>query len=126
MSFRTRHWATLALLLAAVGCTPDDQRVDSVDMDRIRQRREAFPADGLAQLDSGNVAFGDQSYEAALAHYRKASELMPDNAASWYGVSMAEGALGRHKEAEAAMQRVRRLAPGASLIHVPDTSGAAQ
>ena len=127
MKSRTRpSWVVMTLLLTAAGCTPDDQRVDSVDMDRIRQDREEFPEAGLAQLDSGNLAFRGKDYEVALTHYRSATELMPDNAAAWFGITMAAEALGRPEVADSGIERARALAPGASLIHAPDSSGAMQ
>ena len=107
----------------AVGCVPDDQRTDTLDADRVRQQRESFPPEGLAELDAGNAAYGEGDYETALARYRAATEIMPDNAASWFGISMAASALGMEELADSAMETARGIAPGASLIHPGDTTG---
>lgn len=106
------------------GCAPDDQRTDTLDVDRALQQREAFPAEGLVELDAGNEAYGRGEYEVALTHYRSATEIMPDNAASWFGIAMAAGALGMTELADSATEQAQSLAPGASLIHPVDSGGA--
>ena len=113
----TRLLLGVLLLGGLVGCRADDQRTDTLDPERAMQRREAFPEAGMAQLDSGNVAFGEERHEAALAHYRRATEIMPDNAASWFGIAMAAGALGRPELADSALTEARKHAPGATMIH---------
>ncbi len=113
-----------ALLLGSLlGCMAEDQRTDTLDPARAQQRRESFPEDGLAQLDSGNVAYGDAQFEAALAHYRRATEIMPDNAASWFGIAMSANALHMPALADSAMTAARKLAPGATLIHPIESGG---
>ena len=121
--FGTSAVLGVILLGGLTGCRADDQRTDTLDPARAQQRREAFPAEGLAQLDSGNTAYGDQQYEAALAHFRRATEIMPDNAASWFGISMTANALGRAALADSAITEARKIAPGATLIHPVDSIG---
>lgn len=122
----TRIGALVSVFLAtgAGGCMPDDQRTDTLDPERAQQRRDALPPDGLAQLDSGNTAYSEGSYEAALGHYRRATDIMPDNAASWFGIAMASTALGDSLVADSAMTRAREIVPGASLIHPNGRDGA--
>ena len=117
--------AGVLLLGVTVGCSPaeDDQRTETFDAERAEQRREAFPEEGLAELDAGNEAYGEGEYETALEHYRNATEIMPDNAASWFGIAMAAGALDRPELADSAMVQARSLAPGATLIHPTDSAG---
>ncbi len=70
-----------------------------------------------AQLDSGNAAFKVKEYRGALAHYRAAADRQPSLAAAWFGVYMAEKALGNAAGADSAMRRVQALAPGTMGAH---------
>lgn len=110
--------APLALTLAV--CRPDDQRTDTVDPTRARSN---LPAATVAQLDSGTAAFRAHDFEAALRHYRAATEISPEEAGGWFGVYMTQRALGNEAAADSALLRVREVAPGASLLH--DTAGGA-
>lgn len=106
-----------ALALGACG-PPDDQRTDTVDPEDTP--RNEISAAGVAQLDSGNAAYSAAAYEAALRHYRAVTESDPEQATGWFGVYMAQHALGRIDEANEALERARSLAPGASLVR-PDS-----
>ena len=101
---------------AAMSCRPDDQRADTLDLDEAAQKRESMPSAAVAQLDSGSQAYRADDFESALHHYTEATELAPDVAASWFGVYMAQHALGNVEESAAALERARRVAPGATLI----------
>jgi hypothetical protein len=117
----------LALVAAAVltGCRQDrplgDQRTDTVTPQTIEQARANWPA-GLSEvIDSANAAYSAGNYAAASGLYRRGTELAPDVTASWFGIYMAEHALGNIAAADSAMTRAQSLAPGASLIHIgPD------
>jgi tetratricopeptide (TPR) repeat protein len=119
----------IALVLVAAGslaaCRQDgprgDQRTDTVTPQTMEQARANWPA-GLAEvIDSANAAYSAGDYEAAVALYRRASEMAPDVTATWFGIYMAEHARGNIAAADSAMARAQSLAPGASLIHVsPD------
>ncbi len=120
---RTGSFLGALLLGSLLGCMAEDQRTDTLDPERARQRREAFPEEGLAQLDSGNVAYGEAQYETALAHYRRATEIMPDNAASLFGIAMSANALNLPALADSAIAAARKVAPGATLIHPVEPGG---
>ena len=107
----------LAVAALAWGCRPEDQRTETVDAEAAWRSRAAWPPEVVAQVDSGNAAFRDQDVEAALAHYTNATEGMPDNAAAWFGVHMAQLALGNQASADSALAMAQQAAPGASLIH---------
>ena len=130
--------AALALLLVMSACRdeeqPTDQMTGDVTSDAIRQARADWPA-GLSELiDSANAAYSAQDFTAASGMYRRAAVLAPDITAPWFGLYMAEHALGNTAAADSAMQKAQALAPGASLLHStpgdtvlppahPDTSG---
>ncbi len=74
--------------------------------------RPAVALGAAAQLDSGNAAFRAKDYTGALAHYRGAAERQPQLAAAWFGVYMAQSALGNKTAADSAMRRAQALDPG--------------
>jgi len=118
----TKRPLAIVLLLAAVmSCRPDDQRTDTVSAETAMQARDKLPAEVLAQLDSGSAAYKVDDHEGALAHYTRATELAPDEAAGWFGVYMAQHALGDHDASQAALKRARSANPGATLISPSDT-----
>lgn len=114
-----KPWMIAALALAVVaGCDrPDDQRTETLDPVEARQERESFPPELVARIDSGNAAFEAEDYDAALRHYRAATEIDDQVAAGWFGVFMVHNARGEQEEADQALARARELAPGASIIH---------
>jgi tetratricopeptide (TPR) repeat protein len=118
-----RHPALLAVLATAVavgGCErPDDQRTGAIRDADVRAARAQLEPAAAAALDSGNAAYRERDYQRALAHYTAAVEMHPELAAGWFGIYMAQLALGNPEAAEAAMAQARIHAPGASLMH-PD------
>jgi tetratricopeptide (TPR) repeat protein len=118
---RTRHALTLLLVLAAaVSCRPDDQRTDTLDAEQGMQSRENMPPEAVAHLDSGSAAFRADDYQEALRQYTLVTEIAPDIGAGWFGVYMAADALGDAERAKAALDRARRVIPGATLLHDGD------
>jgi hypothetical protein len=130
--------AALALVLAMGACReeeqPTDQMTGDVTPEAIRQARADWPAGLSEMIDSANTAYSAQDFTTASAIYRRAAVLAPEITAPWFGLYMAEHALGNTAAADSAMQRAQSLAPGASLIHGtpgdtalppahPDTSG---
>jgi Flp pilus assembly protein TadD len=109
----------IVLIVAAAtlaGCRPDDQRTETIDA-REQGARPAMSEEALARLDSGNAAFRAQDFEGALTHYRRVSELEPDQSPGWFGIHMAQTSLGNDAAADSALRKVQSLAPGASLVH---------
>lgn len=110
--------ALVAITLVIAACDPgDDQRTDTITREDVRGAQAALDPAVVAALDSGNAAYRETDYPAALRHYQRATELDDDLAAAWFGVYMAQLALGNLDAAEQAMDRAQTLAPGASLIH---------
>lgn len=109
-----------ALAVTSTACRPDDEKTGSVNVQAGQQARSELPPAVVAHLDSGSVAFRANDYEAARRHYREAARLAPKQASTWFGVYMAEKALGNAAAADSALARVRELAPGATLLHTSD------
>jgi len=106
----------LGLALSSWACRPDDQRTDTIDPTGGGSRGAMSPQ-AVAQLDSGNAAYRAGNHQEALTHYRRVTELEPDQSPGWFGLHMANLALGNRASADSALERVQSLAPGASLIH---------
>lgn len=114
----TRAIAFLLLAASALAaCRRDaDQRTETVRPETMRQAREALAPAVVAQIDSGNAAFRTRDFERARAYYRRAVQLDSTAAAAWFGVYMAETALGDADAAEAALRRAQAAAPRATLL----------
>jgi uncharacterized membrane-anchored protein len=108
----------LGLAFLIGGCQQaEDQETGSLDRETVRETRAQLDSALVAALDSGNAAYRNGDYESAREHYQSVVDADEDVAAGWFGIYMAEVALGNQEAADAAMDRARDLAPGASLIH---------
>lgn len=87
--------------------------------------RQAWPEGVAAAVDSGNAAFRAGDYGAARRHYAEATRAGPEVPAAWFGLYMAEGALGNAAAAESALARAGDMASAARAHHLPpaDTGG---
>jgi len=74
-------------------------------------RASLLPPEAQMHLDSGNAAYRAKDYRGALAHYREAARMEPDQPATWFGVGMAANALGDKAVADSATAQVERLSP---------------
>lgn len=104
-------------LVVLSGCRPEDQRTDSVDPVAARQERESWDPAMAAQLDSGNAAIRADEHARAREHFIRVTEMAPDVAAGWFGLYLAEQGVGDAEAAQAALERARSIASGATLIH---------
>ena len=115
-----RILAVLALTaLTAAGCDqPDDQETGSISREEVEQARQDLGPEVLEALDAGNEAYRAGNYEEALELYRQANEAHVGGgvAAAWFGIYMAELALGNEEAASEAMETARELAPESNLI----------
>lgn len=115
--------AFLVTSLALGGCgPPDDQPTGSVERDAIQNARAEWPAGVSEAVDSGNAAYRARDFNGASQHYRRAIDAGPDIGAAWFGLYMAERALGNAAAADSALERARALLPGASLLRSTDTA----
>lgn len=117
-----RPTVAIAVALAMAACgAPNDQETGSIDSQEVRRARADLDPDLVEALDSGNAAYRRGDYDEALDYYHQAVDVDDKVPAGWFGVYMAEAALGHPEAADSAMARAQELAPGASLIH-PDTN----
>lgn len=112
--------AALAFVLAAAACGPSEPPVPPAqDAPEQAPAEPLIPAEVSAQLDSGTTAYRENDFQAALAHYTRATEGAPSLAAAWFGVYMAQQALGDSAAAQAALQKAQELDPQALSGHAP-------
>lgn len=110
-----KYWLVCLVLIGA--CRPDDQSTGSIKQEDVRKARTKLPSAAVAQLDSGNAAYRARDYQRAVQHYQAAIGIDSEQAAPWFGIYMAESALGNVTRADSALQRAQKIAPGATLIH---------
>lgn len=118
----------LAALVAAVlvacggGETPTPRAGDGADTTAtgtsVVPRRD-MPPEVAAQIDSGNAAYRAREFEEARRHFLRATELDPDLATAWFGVHMAEKALGNAAAADSALRRAGEAGEAARSHHMP-------
>lgn len=109
----------LLLMLVAVGCGGEgaQERVPLNGPPAGQADPTALPAAIQEGLDAGNTAYRAGDYEQALDHFREVTHAAPDLAVGWYGVGLAQAAMGNPDAADSAMMEVHRLAPDLPLQH---------
>ena len=130
----------VSLVLAACGSgTPEEKRrplgearqAPAAGPGAVSDGGEAgaslLPPEAQVHLDSGNAAYRAKDFRAAMAHYRQAARVVPDQPAPWFGVGMAANALGDRAAADSANAQVQRLSPamepGAHPVVPPAADG---
>lgn len=110
---KPRSPLTVLAVLAAAGlaaCASEPEEADPFGGADVAA--SALPSPEVrAELEAGNAAYREDDFETALAHYTEATRMAPELAAAWFGVSMAQEALGNVAEAQEAMQKAMDLAP---------------
>jgi tetratricopeptide (TPR) repeat protein len=71
----------------------------------------AHPNDERARLSLGNYYFGQQEYEQAIAHYKKATELAPSYSPAYNILGYAYRQQGNYQDAEQAFKKYIELIP---------------
>ena len=79
--------------------------------------RASWPAELTARVDSANLAYSEGRYEDAAATYHELSREHADVGAVWFGLYMAEHALGNDAVADSALARAEAIAPGLGGMH---------
>lgn len=116
---RTKKWLPILLVVALVGCSEEEGRRVPLGEDTAQsdQRREAWP-EGLAVLvDSANAAYAAERYEEAAEIYRDLAEEHANIGTVWFGLYMAEKAVGNEDAAVTALERAESINPGLGMMH---------
>ncbi len=110
---------TCLVLSGLVACGPTDSGAEAGGSSVSQPSRDELPPGLAALLDSGTVAYRAGDYEAARGHYMAAADQAPEVASTWFGVYLAESALGNGDAAAEAMERFRELGGAADMHHTP-------
>ena len=112
--------------LAVAGCGEEEaQRIPlGEDAAQSEDRRANWPEELTAQVDSANLEYSNAQYEAARERYAALTEQYPDISTVWFGLYMAESALGNDEAAAAALEKAESMAPGLGRMHDAAESGA--
>jgi tetratricopeptide (TPR) repeat protein len=117
---KTSRFLVALLALTAVSgstaCRPKEEETGTITAQQATKAQEELPPAVRAQLDSANEAFRAGDHKTALEHYTKARDLKSDVAAAWFGIYMAQHALGNEDSAKAALTEAQKISPGATLI----------
>lgn len=91
----------------------------------MSSRGSSLPPAVRARLDSGNTAYRAGDYGESLRHFRAATGDSAGGEAAWFGVYMAQKALGNDAAADSALNRAGELGKRPSFHPSPsDTAGA--
>ena len=96
----------------ACGAAEEEAAPEVAAEPEVNEGRAALSGEALAQLDSGNVAYSAQALEDALRHYQRVTELAPEQASGWFGIYMAQTALGNTEAADEAFDRAQSFTEG--------------
>jgi hypothetical protein len=117
-----RHLTYMARLLAGTGATllsfacrpPEPAPAGTIDATGAD-----LPAAVHAHMDSAAAAYSDGDFPGARTHYSTATDSAPDLAAGWFGLVLAERALGNIPAADSALGRARSIAASDSVTARP-------
>ena len=101
----------VAVALAACGGeeSPEPIRFSGPEVD---QARNSWAPELVALVDSGNAAYRTGHYDEARRLFTRGTTNHPHNGAVWFGLYMAEHALGNVEAADSALAKAENLTPG--------------
>lgn len=100
----------------------DSAAASSSGAEGVAPRRTDVTPAARVQLDSGNASYRAQDYQEAGRHYRAALEAEPGLTSAWFGIYMAESALGNRAAADSARAHLGQMGGGAAA-HVSPHAG---
>lgn len=115
--------AALAVLVACGG--EEGERVElGESQGRVEQGGQGRPdaranwtPELTARVDSANAAYAAGDYERAAAIFTALTEEQPELGVAWFGLSMAERAMGNDEAADAALAKSEARSPGLGRLH---------
>ncbi len=117
---RRKSWVWAVALVAVAACGGEEaERVELGDpQEEVRAgARESWSPELTARVDSANAAYAAEAYETAREIYTAITEENPELGVAWFGLSMAERALGNEEAAEAALAEAEARNPGLGRMH---------
>ncbi|NIP79233.1 MAG: hypothetical protein GWM90_08500 [Gemmatimonadetes bacterium] len=118
---QTRKWIVAAAVIGLAACGEEEAERIPLGQEQAepaaQQRRAAWPAELVAAVDSANLAYSEERYEEAAEIYRGLTEEYGDIGTVWFGLYMAENAMGNTEAAQAALERAEERSPGLGQMH---------
>jgi tetratricopeptide (TPR) repeat protein len=117
---RRTSWVWAVALVAVAACGGEEG--DRVELGEQQQEaranaRESWSPELTARVDSANAAYAAGDYETAREIYTAITEEDPELGVAWFGLSMAERALGNEEAAQAALAEAEARNPGLGRMH---------
>lgn len=123
---RGTGWVSAAALAVLVACGGEEgERVDLGESQRSVEQGGQSRSDAragwtpalTARVDSANAAYAAGDYEQAAAIFTALTEEQPELGVAWFGLSMAERAMGNDEAADAALAESEARSPGLGRVH---------
>lgn len=114
-----RKWIAVVAVLAVAACSEEEGRRVPLGQDTAQSadRRASWPAELTARVDSANAAIANDEPAVAAEIYRELVQEYPEIGTVWFGLYMAEDALGNTEAAAAALERAEAITPGLGRMH---------
>lgn len=117
---RRTNWVWAVALVAVAACGGEEG--DRVELGNEQQEtragaRESWSPELTALVDSANAAYAAGDYETAREIYTGITDEDPELGVAWFGLSMAERALGNEEAAQAALAEAEARNPGLGQMH---------
>lgn len=114
-------WAAALTGMVACGGGEEGERIELGAERNGQQERTDARANWSPELrmlvDSANAAYAAGDYQQAADIFRGLTEDQPDLGVAWFGLSMAERAMGNEEAADAALAESEARAPGLGRMH---------
>lgn len=117
---KTKMWIIALAVLAVAACSEQEGQRVELDQDPEAQAtdgRASWPAELATMVDSANALIAAGEYEASAEIYRGLVEEYPQVGTVWFGLYMAEDALGNTEAAGAALEQAEAINPGLGRMH---------
>lgn len=119
-----KNWMAVVALIG-VGACGGEETGDRVELGaEAPQGRETWSPELTQQIDAANAAYAAGNYEEASEIFQSITEDYPELGVAYFGVYMAESAMGNEEAAQAALAEAEARNPGLGRMHdaATDTS----
>ncbi len=127
MKFSSLVW-TVALA-GVVACGGEEGERVELGAPQQQERADAranWSPELTARVDDANTAYAAGDYQEAADIFRSITEEQPELGVAWFGLSMAERAMGNEEAAAEALARSEELSPGLGRMHEAATDSTAR
>ncbi len=117
---RRKSWVWAVAMVAVAACGGEEgERVELGDepQETRANARESWSPELTARVDSANTAYAAGDFETAREVYAAITDEQPELGVAWFGLSMAERALGNEEAAQAALAEAEARNPGLGRMH---------